>query len=177
MICGGPWGVGWLPAATACRLIGRALNHSNVSTTAIYARLNLDPVRQALEQNATLMLSARSEQEQGDGNNGTDVDASPVEAEKDPTAFLRKLPNGWIQLTREELYKQVWSRPILSIAKEFGISDRGLGKICERFEIPVPPRGYWAKHAAGIRTPKSPLPPHQTKVPVKIQIRPSAGAT
>jgi integrase len=168
----------WLAASGySLPLIGRALNHSNVSTTAIYARLNLDPVRQALEQNATLMLSARSEQEQDDGNNGTDVDAAPGETEKDPTAFLRKLPNGWIQLTREELYKQVWSRPILSIAKEFGISDRGLGKICERFEIPAPPRGYWAKHAAGIRTPKSPLPPHQSKVPVKIQIRPSASAT
>jgi len=40
-------------------LIGRALNHSNVSTTAVYARLSLDPVREALEKNAALMLAVR----------------------------------------------------------------------------------------------------------------------
>jgi integrase len=37
-------------------LIGKVLNHRDVSTTAIYARLNLDPVRQALERQATKML-------------------------------------------------------------------------------------------------------------------------
>jgi integrase len=39
-------------------LIGRALNHTNVATTQIYARLNLDPVREALDRNAELMLRA-----------------------------------------------------------------------------------------------------------------------
>ena len=39
-------------------LIGKVLNHSDVSTTAIYARLSLDPVRQALERNASKMLEA-----------------------------------------------------------------------------------------------------------------------
>jgi integrase len=39
-------------------LIGTVLNHRDVSTTAIYARLNLDPVRQALERNASRMLEA-----------------------------------------------------------------------------------------------------------------------
>lgn len=39
-------------------LIGKALNHSNVSTTAIYARLDLDPVRAALEETATAFLAA-----------------------------------------------------------------------------------------------------------------------
>ncbi len=48
----------WLVAAGASLpLIGRALNHSNVGTTAIYARLQLDPVRAALESNATRMLT------------------------------------------------------------------------------------------------------------------------
>jgi integrase len=49
----------WLAASGySLPLIGRALNHSNVSTTAIYSRLDLDPVRQALEHNAKMMLSA-----------------------------------------------------------------------------------------------------------------------
>jgi integrase len=47
----------WMVAAGASLpLIGKALGHSNVSTTQVYARLQLDPVRQALEANATRML-------------------------------------------------------------------------------------------------------------------------
>ena len=52
------------------------------------------------------------------------------------------------RLTPQELYEKMWSRPAISLAEEFGISGRGLGKICSRFEIPVPPRGYWANLAA-----------------------------
>jgi integrase len=49
----------WLAASGASLpLIGKALNHSQVSTTAIYARLSLNPVRTALESNAQRMLSA-----------------------------------------------------------------------------------------------------------------------
>ena len=48
----------WLVAAGASLpLIGKALNHSNQETTAIYARLQLDPVRAALDANATRMLT------------------------------------------------------------------------------------------------------------------------
>ncbi len=39
-------------------LIGKVLNHRDVSTTAIYARLKLNPVRQALERHAAKMLEA-----------------------------------------------------------------------------------------------------------------------
>lgn len=47
----------WLVAAGASLpLIGKALGHSQPSTTAIYARLQLDPVRLALEANAERML-------------------------------------------------------------------------------------------------------------------------
>jgi integrase len=42
-------------------LIAKVLNHHDVSTTAIYARLNLDPVRQALERNAEKMLEAAAQ--------------------------------------------------------------------------------------------------------------------
>jgi integrase len=48
----------WLAASGASLpLIGKALNHSQPSTTAIYARLHLDPVREALEANAAKMLA------------------------------------------------------------------------------------------------------------------------
>ena len=37
-------------------LIGKALNHTNVSTTQVYARMDVEPVRRALDANATKML-------------------------------------------------------------------------------------------------------------------------
>jgi len=47
-------------AATGANLsiIGKSLGHTNVSTTAIYARLNLDPVRAAMETATQAMLNA-----------------------------------------------------------------------------------------------------------------------
>lgn len=47
-------------AATGANLsvIGKTLGHSNVSTTAIYARLNLDPVRDAMETATAAMMIA-----------------------------------------------------------------------------------------------------------------------
>lgn len=52
-------------------------------------------------------------------------------------------------LTRRELYDLAWSKPMQKLAEEFGLSDRGLAKICQRHRVPVPSRGYWAKLAAG----------------------------
>jgi integrase len=50
-------------AATGASLpiIGRSLGHKQVQTTAIYARLSLDPVRAAVEKAATAMLEAVGE--------------------------------------------------------------------------------------------------------------------
>jgi integrase len=50
----------WLAAeGYGLPLIGRALNHARSSSTEIYAKLQLDPVRAMLEQNATAMFGAR----------------------------------------------------------------------------------------------------------------------
>ena len=42
--------------------------------------------------------------------------------------------------TRRELYDLVWKKPAETLAAEFGMSGRGLGKLCERHGVPVPPR-------------------------------------
>ncbi len=78
-----------------------------------------------------------------------------------------------VWLTREELYEKVWLRPAISLAQEFGISGRGLGKICSRFEIPVPPRGYWAKLAVGKHVTRTRLPIAKSDLPLEIWIKPS----
>lgn len=63
-----------------------------------------------------------------------------------------------ITITRHQLYKRVWQTPIVQLAKEYSLSDVGLAKICKKYDIPRPPRGYWAKKAAGIEVKKIPLP-------------------
>jgi hypothetical protein len=52
-------------------------------------------------------------------------------------------------LTRRVLYDLVWSRPMTKVAAEFGISDVGLKKVCDKHRVPTPPRGYWARKDAG----------------------------
>lgn len=64
-----------------------------------------------------------------------------------------------IFLKREELYKMVWSEPVSKLARGYGLSDRGLGKICMRLEIPVPGRGYWQMMKKGLKMPVPPLRP------------------
>jgi len=49
-----------------------------------------------------------------------------------------------ITLTRQQLYDRAWKTPLDALAQELGLSGRGLGKLCERHDIPVPPRGWWA---------------------------------
>jgi hypothetical protein len=60
---------------------------------------------------------------------------------------------------REDLYRQVWETPMSRLGAHYGISGNGLKKICDRLQVPYPPRGYWAKQHAGKRVMRSPLPP------------------
>lgn len=53
-----------------------------------------------------------------------------------------------VVFTRSELQRLVWEIPIERLAAQYGISGRGLSKICGRLSIRCPPRGYWAKPAA-----------------------------
>lgn len=62
------------------------------------------------------------------------------------------------KISRLELYKRVWETPVTRLAKAYGLSDVGFAKICKKYNIPRPPRGYWAKKAAGQRMSKEPLP-------------------
>ena len=55
-------------------VIGRTLQHQNVSTTAIYARLNLDPVRDAMQKATKAMLVA--------GGVLSNADVAPIRSSK-----------------------------------------------------------------------------------------------
>lgn len=80
------------------------------------------------------------------------------------------------KISREALYERVWQTPMRSLAAEYGISDQGLAKICARHNIPRPPRGYWAKQAAGHAVRKTPLPDQPSGGPDTINIHRAAPA-
>lgn len=63
------------------------------------------------------------------------------------------------EFTRSELYDLVWATPMTKLAKQFGLSDVGLRKICVKHNIPTPPLGYWAKLQFGKRPKQPNLPP------------------
>lgn len=63
-----------------------------------------------------------------------------------------------VETSRSCLYDLVWLTPIHQLAKQYGLSDVGFAKICKRHNIPRPPRGYWARLAAGQSPPQTPLP-------------------
>lgn len=63
-----------------------------------------------------------------------------------------------LELSRTDLYERVWAQPVAQLAPAWGISDVGLAKACRRLQVPLPPRGYWAKVRAGKRPRRTRLP-------------------
>jgi hypothetical protein len=47
---------------------------------------------------------------------------------------------------------------MLKVATRFHVSDVAVAKACQRYKIPLPGRGYWARVAVGQTVAKSPLP-------------------
>lgn len=59
------------------------------------------------------------------------------------------------KMSREELFTLVWEKPTQEAAKELGVSDVAIAKLCARLQVPKPPRGYWARIRSG-QTPRRP---------------------
>src|SRR5215510_2724877 len=84
-----------------------------------------------------------------------------------------------ILITREILYDRVWTTPTTKLAKELGISDVALGKICKKLNVPKPPPGMWRRVELGHRIKNPSLPaskPNQQKAvtiwPRRIEVAP-----
>lgn len=77
-------------------------------------------------------------------------------------------------LSREALYIKIWETPTTKLAKEFGMSDVALGKICRRLEIPKPPPGCWRRIETGHRKKIPPLGKPNDKTSAGIWIYPKS---
>jgi hypothetical protein len=85
-------------------------------------------------------------------------DTSATESESSEVTVTVEEESKPIRLSREDLYELAWSKPLCSLAQDFGISDVALAKRCRRLGIPIPGRGYWARVDAG-QTPYRPKLP------------------
>jgi hypothetical protein len=59
------------------------------------------------------------------------------------------------------------------LARTYGISGNGLAKVCDRLKVPYPPRGYWAKKAAGKKVVQYRLPEREEGTPDSATITPT----
>ncbi len=62
------------------------------------------------------------------------------------------------EISRKNLYDLIWSEPATKVAERFNRSDVSISKICKKYNIPKPPRGYWAKLNSGGIVKQIPLP-------------------
>lgn len=101
-----------------------------------------------------------------DAENPTETETSQEKAvserypKSQPTKIIHRAVEGqYNTYNREQLYKEVWAKPIIEVADQYGVSDVMIHKICKSLDVPVPPRGYWAKIRSGGKFNKPPLPP------------------
>lgn len=59
-------------------------------------------------------------------------------------------------------FDEIWGKPATQVAKEYGISDVGLGKVCRQLNIPKPEPGYWRRKELGLKVRRAPLPAMET---------------
>jgi len=69
---------------------------------------------------------------------------------------------------REALFDLVWTTPIKTLAAQYGVSDVAFAKTCKQHNLPLPPRGYWAKLEAGKQVYRPPLPERALGMPREI---------
>lgn len=62
------------------------------------------------------------------------------------------------EITRSDLYEQVWNVPMSKLGPRLGLSDTGLRKLCKRNGIPTPYQGYWQRLRHGKKVRRTPLP-------------------
>ena len=82
---------------------------------------------------------------------------------------------GAATLSRGELYAEVWSVLMLRLGSKYGLSDVGLAKVRRKHDIPLPPRGYWARKQHGKAVKQSRLPSPERNP--SIEIRPYRAGT
>ena len=75
-----------------------------------------------------------------------------------------------VSMTRRELFELVWREPVSRAAERFRLSGTWLRKLCLEEDVPLPPRGHWARVRAGQEV-KRPRLPHPERADAEVRIR------
>ncbi len=62
-------------------------------------------------------------------------------------------------ISRTELFEALWQQPMNKLAEQWGISRKEILLICEQYDVPRPPNGYWAQLNWGTAPERPQLPP------------------
>lgn len=109
----------------------------------------------------------------GEGSKRAAVDAVEqlIEGKTTQASLITEAKPRGHYFTREELYDLVWTAAVREVARRLGVSDVAIAKLCRRANIPVPPRGYWARVESGQQLPRPLLPPPPKGLPDLLRIR------
>ena len=75
-----------------------------------------------------------------------------------------------VELERNALFHDVWSRPCTQIAAGLGISSSALKRICLAMDVPTPLAGHWAQVQFGKAMKKPVLPKEGPETKLKWQV-------
>lgn len=53
-----------------------------------------------------------------------------------------------IWISKEDLKDLLWKKPMLEIAKDYGVSDKSISFWIKSYGLTKPPRGHWAKKSS-----------------------------
>src|SRR5512144_578873 len=65
-------------------------------------------------------------------------------------------------IKRADLYRQVWSTPLVQLAARYKTTTADLANMCAQLNVPRPPSGYWLKKSTGKPVAQA-LPPADTE--------------
>ena len=68
------------------------------------------------------------------------------------------MPSLTVELTRKELYEEIWKLSVVGVARKYGIPYAKCLTQIKAAQIPIPPSGYWTKINFGKQVEQMPLP-------------------
>lgn len=114
-------------------------------------RIRKAAARESAEETSVLEQEDEPEEQSAEGEN----------SHQDSQTLYRTVSGQYNTYNREKLYREVWSKSVVKVAEQYGVSDVAIHKVCKALNIPTPPLGYWAKARAGAEVKKTPLPKTQ----------------
>lgn len=83
-----------------------------------------------------------------------------------------------MDISREELFALIWEKPVVEVARDMGISEVEVARLCARLQVPKPPKEYWERVGAGHAPRRPPLRAFRDEIDErrKVLARPRPGA-